>query len=229
MSVVYRPNHENRVPVQTQLNMLCRYSDQYFTTKRARAIKWSQGGNLNLLKQLQKPESKLICRNQKVRNEQYEQKQYSWVFPERARGSYSCDKSIGTLSPCSLLWLWTHSCWWWSPANESSKTLCEFYIKCSPFQASSFLGILWSTWSIVWFFFSNYHTCVITSSIFPFPFHVTNMMAMACLCGIHLVLYIILSFGFVGLLLATLLLYSLFLPNPEWSFVDNVINESESV
>ena len=101
-----------------------------------------------------------------------------------------------------------------------------------------FLGICWSIYSSNWFFFNNPHTCAIIKVIFPFPFHVTVTLAVAGLCGIHFVLYIIISkplhhhlivtktrikFGFVSLLIVALLVHSVYLPIGKWSLVDIVM------
>ena len=101
-----------------------------------------------------------------------------------------------------------------------------------------FLGIGWSTWSIIWFFFNNSRTCTVTSNVFPFLFRVTIVFALAYLCGIHFVLYIILSkplhhhrivtltkikLSVIVVLVVTLVTHVLYLPIPGRSFVDVVI------
>ena len=60
--------------------------------------------------------------------------------------------------------------------------------------ADMVLGINWNIWLLLWFSIDNTKvTCHILSMAFPYVFHVLYISVMACLCGISLNLYLLIS------------------------------------
>ena len=55
------------------------------------------------------------------------------------------------------------------------------------------LGIVWSSWSTIWYFFRNRQTCAVTSRLFPFLHRTLVLSVLACLCGITSNLYFLVT------------------------------------
>ena len=55
------------------------------------------------------------------------------------------------------------------------------------------LGINWSLWSIFWFSYKTRKVCTIISMVFPLIYHIAFWSIMACLCGISLNLYLLVT------------------------------------
>ena len=90
-----------------------------------------------------------------------------------------------------------------------------------------FLGICWGTWPLIFYG----RICPISSTYFPFPFHAGVMLIIACICGIHFVLYVIISkplhyntiititkmkISVIIVLIITFLYNAIYLPIPGW-------------
>lgn len=54
-------------------------------------------------------------------------------------------------------------------------------------------GICWNVWSILWFALKDRHSCSLITFIFVFPFRLTTVTLMACLCGININKYLLIS------------------------------------
>ncbi|XP_063959982.1 G-protein coupled receptor 52-like [Lytechinus pictus] len=55
------------------------------------------------------------------------------------------------------------------------------------------LGIVWCTWSFVWFYAQSLWNCTVASKVFPFLQRCLILSAMACLCGISFNLYLLIT------------------------------------
>ena len=54
-------------------------------------------------------------------------------------------------------------------------------------------GITWGVWSLLWFSFSDYKTCLIISIVFPYLNFTVLWSIMVCLCGISFNLYLLVT------------------------------------
>ena len=99
-----------------------------------------------------------------------------------------------------------------------------------------FLGVCWNAWYLTAIWWS----CTNANKLFSLLFHAAVMLLMACLCGIHFVLYVIISqplhyntiitmdkikISVIVTSILTLLLNVTYLPIPGWPFIEIEINE----